>query len=168
MRGRGNSQERFAVDWVAAEEMPGSCCALLCWVTRGWRLQEKGQIYGWQMIICLSEGRAWCPCCIGKCFLMILLWEVGSTQLKEQFWHKMVVTPRTPRWAYTFVSFSLLTRVAAVPSLPNAASAEQREHRWPTWKYCSRLDLAPCQTRGCARQGWIHMEAPGWPLWDYL
>lgn len=171
MRGRGNSQKQFAVDCIAAEEMPESCCALLCWVIiHCCRLEEKGQIYGWQMIICLSEGRAWSPCCIGKCCLKILLWELGSTQLKEQFWHREIVvctfTPRTPHWACTLVSSPLLTRMASVPSLPNATSAEQHEHRWSTHEYCSSLRLTSCQTRGCARQCWIHTEAPGWPLWD--
>lgn len=150
MRGRGNSQEQFAVDGVAAEEMLESYCALLRWVVHGWRLQEKGQIYGWPMIICLSEGRAWSLCCTGKYCLMVLLWEVGRAQLKEQFWHREMVvymlTSRTPHWACTLVSSPLLTGMAAVTSLTNAASAEQCEHRWPTWKYCSMLSLASCQT----------------------
>lgn len=60
-----------------------------------WAAREVTNL--WMANDCLSEGRAWSLCCIGKCCLMILLWELGSTQLKEQFWHRVYMfTPRTP------------------------------------------------------------------------
>lgn len=160
MRGRDNSQELFGVDWDAAEEMPESCCALLCWVilAGGCKRRDKFMDSKWLSVWvkgglgaqAVLGNAAWWSCC-GR--LEVHSWR-SSFGTGRWCWPQEHPTELIP------LSALLCSPGWQLYPLPNAVSAEQTEHRWPTWKHCSRLTqhlIRPEAVLGTAEFTWKHL-----------